>query len=333
MAKIVLGLGASHAPSLSTPVEVWQKHSERDKVDHKLWFRGQEYSYEELEAARAGEQIGPSITDEKWLEQYAACEAGVEAVRSALHDVKADVIVIVGDDQLEMFLKEAVPAIAIYSGESILVDPVDEEDLPEATRPARWAMYGTETVTHACQADLSTHLIDVLNQAGFDITQAYEVAEGRTLGHAYNYYYQRLLAPGESPVPIVPIFINAAHPPNQPTASRMVDFGKTVRQAIDSWDSELRVAVFASGGLSHFAVDEELDRGVLAALEANDEQALREVAHLRLMSSTGEIRNWIAVGSALADFRMEVLDYIPIYRTPAGTGVGMAYALWRPAAN
>jgi hypothetical protein len=48
----------------------------------------------------------------------------------------------------------------------------------------------------------------------------------------------------------------------------------------------------------------------------------------RLESGTSEIRNWIAAAGALEGLDMHVVDYVPSYRSEAGTGVGMAFAVW-----
>jgi len=91
------------------------------------------------------------------------------------------------------------------------------------------------------------------------------------------------------------------------------------------------VALVASGGLSHFVVDEELDRGVLSALEKKDAEALKATPRERLFSAASETLNWIALGGAMqrSDLRMELLDYVPVYRSPAATGGGWAFAQWK----
>ena len=67
------------------------------------------------------------------------------------------------------------------------------------------------------------------------------------------------------PPPTVPIILNTFYPPNQPTAARCVAFGKVLGRAIKNWKDEARVAVIASGGLSHFVIDEALDKLILRA--------------------------------------------------------------------
>jgi hypothetical protein len=127
---------------------------------------------------------------------------------------------------------------------------------------------------------------------------------------------------------MVPVFINTYYAPNVPTARRCYELGGVVRQAIESWDSDARVAVIASGGLSHFVVDEELDRRVLAGIKRDDAAALSSFTRRQLRSGTSEILNWIAAAGTLSGMAAEVIDYVPGYRTPAGTGAGMAFVSW-----
>jgi OH-DDVA oxygenase/3-O-methylgallate 3,4-dioxygenase len=68
--------------------------------------------------------------------------------------------------------------------------------------------------------------------------------------------------------PNVPVYQNTFFPPNQSTAKRSYRFGQVIKEAIESWPSEKRVAVFASGGMSHFVIDEEFDRKFVGALKA-----------------------------------------------------------------
>ena len=71
-----------------------------------------------------------------------------------------------------------------------------------------------------------------------------------------------------------------------------------------------------------------MDRGVLAALEKKDAAALKAIPRERLYSAASETLNWIAVGGEMqrTNLKMELLDYVPVYRTPAATGGGWAFA-------
>ncbi|MBO0685538.1 MAG: extradiol ring-cleavage dioxygenase, partial [Candidatus Dormibacteraeota bacterium] len=106
------------------------------------------------------------------------------------------------------------------------------------------------------------------------------------------------------------------------------DLGRAIRKAVETMPGELRVAVIASGGLSHFVTDERLDREVLEALRKGDERCLRDIPVHLLNSGNSEIRNWITVAAACEDKKVAWDEYIPVYRTQVGTGCGLAFARW-----
>ena len=88
------------------------------------------------------------------------------------------------------------------------------------------------------------------------------------------------------------------------------------------------MVVVASGGLSHFVINEELDRRVLGALARHDGADLAAIERKHLRSGTSEILNWVAAGGAFRGRDMEVVDYVAGYRSPAGTGTAMCFSVW-----
>jgi len=129
----------------------------------------------------------------------------------------------------------------------------------------------------------------------------------------------------------VPVNVNTGYPPNQPGPKRCYAFGKALRNAVESWDPGKRVAIMASGGLSHVIIDEKLDHMVIDALMENTPEELCSLPIDRLNRAAGtmEIRNWVVLGAAMDGLSMTVESYEPCYRSPAGTGVGMGFAYWR----
>jgi OH-DDVA oxygenase/3-O-methylgallate 3,4-dioxygenase len=132
-------------------------------------------------------------------------------------------------------------------------------------------------------------------------------------------------------VPNVPIIANTFSPPNQPTAKRCFDFGKMVGRAIDAWDSDLKVAVFGSGGMSHFVIDEELDQLFMKALAERDTDTLTSLKEGHFQTGTSELKNWISAAGVLfdTDLKGDVIDYVPCYRSEAGTGTANGFVCWR----
>ena len=122
----------------------------------------------------------------------------------------------------------------------------------------------------------------------------------------------------ENYVPAVPLFINTFYPPNQPSVRRCFSLGNALVDAIESWDEDLRVAVIGSGGMSHFVVDEELDRGFLDAMKRKDEDALMAIPPYNFRSGSSELKNWIPVAGAMNEVGLED----DVRRLPAALSLG-----------
>ena len=171
------------------------------------------------------------------------------------------------------------------------------------------------------------HLIETLSEAEFDIASSKSLRPGEGEGHAMAYVHRHVMEAG-APLPIVPVFINTYFPPNQPSPRRCYKLGQTVRRAVEDFADDLRVGVLASGGLSHFLVDEELDRAILKALADKDRAFLQTLPRNKLHAGSSEILNWVAVAGAAEGIDLAWFEYVPGYRTPAGTGTGMSFATW-----
>jgi len=101
---------------------------------------------------------------------------------------------------------------------------------------------------------------------------------------------------------------------------------------VEDWDSDMRIGVVASGGLTHFTVDEELDRMVLDAVLSHDGDSLSEIPMNRLGAGSSEILNWIVMAGASEHLDPAWSSYEPMYRSLAGTGCGMGFAVFGEAA-
>lgn len=325
MAEIVLGVGTSHSPSLSMGHGFWATHGAY--FDPKL----ERIPDFEERCANAPEWLRAELDPGVFERKYAACESAIGTIGAALKASKADVVVVVGDDQKEMFSAEELPALALFAGDRLIDLPADLDSLPPSTRAANWALHGPERTEWPGSKELGSHLARELTATDFDVYALSRQPDHRTLGHAFTFIFRRLY--GEGPVPaMVPILLNTYYPPTQMRAPRCWALGRAIRRAIDSWDSDARVAVIGSGGLSHFILDPELDKRVLTALRTYDEAAIAAIPESTLQSGTSEIKNWIVAGAALEGFTMRLLDYVPAYRTGAATGIGLAFALWEPKA-
>jgi hypothetical protein len=337
MADIVVGVASSHTPQLSSGVDMWADHAERDRRNPRLLGRDARYhTYDEL-LREAPPQVQRQLDRVTWDAKYARCQQAIAALAGTLDAARPDIAVIIGDDQRELFLDDGIPAFACFAGPQIIdhKPPAEEFDrIPKGIQAAYWAVHQDQPAAHQVQAGLGMHLAEQLALADFDLTVFTEQPRGRTLGHAFTFPRYRLgLNPG---TPIVPVFVNTYYPPNVPSAARCYALGQAIARAVASWPDgacDARVAVIASGGLSHFVIDERLDRGVLDGITAGDATALRAIPRAALRSGNSEILNWITAAGALAGLHATVVDYVPGYRTPAGTGAGMGFASWAPPAS
>jgi Catalytic LigB subunit of aromatic ring-opening dioxygenase len=328
LADLTLAIGTSHSPMLNSPAEDFARHAEIDQAGRKLLDKdGRPCSYEELER-----QVGPEITAQLTLDvlrdRVAQCQAGIDRLAKTIQDSAIDVLVIVGDDQREQFFDDNMPAISIFWGAEITNNVLDlPDDAPEFWKRARSQYHETSGPrSYPVDSDLARHLIDTLVDQQFDISLSRELRFERGEGHAFGFVHRRLLS--DPALPVVPVSLNTYFPPNQPRPNRCYELGVALRDAIASWPQDRKVGILASGGLSHFVVDEVLDEAFLKACREKDRDALTSIPLNKLNSGNSEIRNWITVAGAAEQLDVEWTDYIPCYRSSAGTGIGVAFAIW-----
>ena len=135
---------------------------------------------------------------------------------------------------------------------------------------------------------------------------------------------------------LVPILINEIEPPML-SYRRCFAWGRLLRRAIASYPKPVRVAIFATGGLSHSIgeptmgdIDEDFDRRCLAALARGEEAPLIDLLEngaARAGNGAHEIRNWAVAHAAAGGRGFELVDYLPAPEVY----VGCAYAAWRLA--
>ena len=330
MATVTCGFGTSHSPLLSIPAGLWSEWTKfRDYPNRALLDnQGILRSYPELAAAVQDRFLG-EIQPEVILERYSRCQRAIGRLASEIDRSGIDALIILGDDQVgEVFEPSNIPAIYIYCGEEVLNRHVDPfPDLPDAVNFGRWGSAGSRDRHYPVAQELAVHLVSQLVEGGFDIAQGKELPREKSIGHAFGFVINRLIP--HLTLPIVPIMINSYFPPNQPTPARCYSLGQALHRAVESFPPSWKVGIMASGGWSHFVVDEEIDGITLLALSEGRTRDLINLPIERLNSGTSEIRNWIVAGSAFEDLELKWIDYIPCYRSEAGPGLGAAFAVWR----
>jgi 3-O-methylgallate 3,4-dioxygenase len=294
---------------LASSVEDWQTvFVARDQARQFVDFDGNACDYQTLLArapADAPERIAPAQLERRHGEATAA----MARLRDDVAAAQLDALIVVGDDQEELFHHDNMPAIGIYYGATIRGRLPYQKEIIEADYP--------------CDAALAQYLIAALQQDGFDLSVMRSLTEGRREGHAFSFIHRFYLPDGVS---IVPVFLNAYYPPNQPSPARCVALGEALRRAVEAFPGEARVGVMASGGLSHFVVDEPFDQALIEALRHKDMPFLRNAPLTKLMSGSSEMRNWLCLAGTLGPLELRWVTYAPGYRTPALSGTGLCFA-------
>ena len=230
-----------------------------------------------------------------------------------LERVKPDVVVVFYNDHGLNFFLDKMPTFAV--GAAASYQNADEG-------------WGIPTLPpfKGCP-ELSWHLIDHLIEKEFDIVTCQEML----VDHAFTLPL-KLFWPqeGACPVMTVPICINTVQFP-LPSAKRCYRLGQVVGDAIRSWNSDLKVAVMATGGLSHQLdgtragfINKAFDLQFMDSLISNPEWATQYSIH-ELVEKTGtqgvELLMWLAMRGALGSGTVKEIHrnyHIPISNTATG---------------
>jgi 3-O-methylgallate 3,4-dioxygenase len=318
---------------LNVGVEDWLRFEELDRRRPHLHKDGRPATYDEL-LAIAPPSLGAELALENLAKRHAEAMGALDRLHRALTAAEVDAVIIVGDDQKEIYHDDHMPGFLVYRGETIANVP-NRTLAPDPHRAARpdWSRRASARYYEECEtrhypvhSRLANHLIAGLVEREFDVASANALPDGEGEGHAFGFVHQRLLK--GTAIPVVPVFLNTYYPPNQPSPRRCYRLGQAIRQAVEDYPESLRVGIVASGGLSHFTIDEALDGEVIRALRQKDAAALQSLPREQLNSGSSEIRNWICAAGALEHLDLQWVHYAPGYRTPAGTGTGLCFGHW-----
>lgn len=327
MAQIVIGIGSSHSPALLMDPPAWLARAAVD--DQRLFalhdHEGKRVTYEEL-LAKADPAMAEQVTPERMHARHEANQAAMERISKSLRDANPDVVIIFGDDHKEVFQEDNMPSISIYWGQTL---PYKAQGIMKwkyhpALKQDLW--YPQDEREYPIASEHAARLIENLMATGFDIAQSRYYRPEQGMSHSFGYVYRRMMT--ERVIPAIPISINTYYPPNQISPLRAFELGRAIRNAVEAWPEPLRVAVMATGGLSHFVIDEKFDREFLEILASGKPEGHAGLPLVKLQSGNSEFRCWSALAGAVGSLRMELVDYVPCYRSLAGTGCAMAFATW-----
>lgn len=241
---------------------------------------------------------------------------GFEKVGQRLTETKPDVLIIVSPDHWCNFFLNNFPAFCVGIGA--------EHDGP----PEPFLKKHFDHPVLAGHAGLGRHIMDTALDRDFDPSMSHRL----TLDHGFCLPLWRM---GIDPIPpIVPIVVNEVDDP-MPTMKRCLAWGSLLKEAVESYPEDLRIAVLATGGLSHFIgepgmgqIDERFDRTCIELFENGDPAKLASTLEhdVRHTGNGGhEVRNWVVAHAAAGNRGFELIGYAPLEEIY----VGCAFAEWR----
>src|SRR5664279_1252206 len=274
MAKIVGGIAVSHGPMLSTPPEIWDLRALADRKSNTHWYQGTSYEYDALAAKRAP-GFDAQIQKDVQRKNFEQCQQSLDKLAEFFSDCKADFAIVVGNDQNEVIKEDLLPAMTIYTGPSIENIPMDEDRrkrLPPGIAEAEEGHCPKDGASYPGLPDVAEQLVRSLNAADFDVATSKRLPKGQDrqegIPHAFGFIYRRIMK--DAPPPSIPVILNVAIGGNALRTPRALGLGQAISNAVKALPQDARVVVIASGGMTHFVLDEELDRTVLGALVPYD---------------------------------------------------------------
>ena len=257
--------------------------------------------------------VGAAIDLGKTTEPYwQPVFKGYEFSQQWLAAHKPDVVVLIYNDHASAFSLEMIPTFAIGCAERFA--PADEGWGP---RPVPVVEGHPELAWHIAQST-------ILDEFDMTIVNKMDVDHGLTVPLSLLFGQ-----PKAWPVKVIPLAVNVVqYPP--PTGNRCWNLGRAIRKAVESFDEDLDVMIFGTGGMSHQLqgpraglINREFDTRFLDKLTADPESLVKlpHVEYVREAGSEGiELVMWLIMRGALAADTREVYRF---YHVPASnTAVG-----------
>jgi len=234
----------------------------------------------------------PPDEDPKQLDQAGTA---MRELGKVLDETKPDVVIFLGSDHVETFSVTCIPTFAVIAGTRAI---------------ARFAGREHNLPIHR---EMAEDLLDKLVvERDFDVAYS----EDAELGHAFSIPFEYVL--GTRDIPVIPIFTNVYVPP-LPTPRRCEALGKAIASIIAG--RKERVALVASGGMSHFPgttkylhPEFDFDRWLVSQWEAGNPDALLNMTGTQLDEvGNTELLNWAILFGAIGKQAGELIEYIPTW--------------------
>lgn len=231
---------------------------------------------------------------------------GFRASREWIKQLDPDVLILVYNDHASAFSLEVIPTFALGCAEEF---PIADEGW--GPRPVPPVLGHPELAWHIAQST-------ILDEFDMTIVNRMPVDHGLTVPLSLMFGQ-----PEEWPCKVIPLCVNVVqYPP--PTGNRCFQLGKAIRRAVESFEQDLRVVIFGTGGMSHQLqaqraglINQEWDKKFLDDLVSRPER-LATIPHLEYLREAGsegiELVMWLVMRGAL---NKQVQEIHRLYHVPA----------------
>jgi hypothetical protein len=248
---------------------------------------------------------------------------GYDYGKQWMKENKPDVIFLVYNDHATAFSLDIIPTFAIGTAEQF--QPADEG----------WGPRPVPVVKG--HPDLASHIAQSVIQQDFDLTIVNKMDVDHGLTVPLSLMCGQPPADNfEWPCPVIPFAVNVVQYP-VPSGQRCFNLGKAIRKAIETYDEDINVHIWGTGGMSHQLqgaraglINKEFDRVFMDKL-INDPQAAADISHIDYVREAGsegiELVMWLIARGAMNDVNGGKAPVLKqrFYHVPASnTAVGHA---------
>ena len=223
--------------------------------------------------------------------------AGYDFSKQWMKDHKPDVIFLVYNDHATAFSLDLIPTFAI--GTAAEYQPADEG----------WGPRPVPVVKG--HPELASHIAQSVIQQDFDLTIVNKMDVDHGLTVPLSLMCGELDPKKDAwPCPVIPFAVNVVQYP-VPSGQRCFNLGQAIRKAVESYDEDLNVHIWGTGGMSHQLqgaraglINREWDNAWLDKL-INDPVACARTPHIDYVREAGsegiELVMWLIARGAMAD--------------------------------
>jgi hypothetical protein len=336
----ILGLGLSHYPGPSVPVESWtemlHRNVEHGRIAPELFADKSRWPKEMR--AEWGDDEGQSAA----REHRRRLLAGYKRMRQELDAFKPDILLIWGDDQYENFKENCVPAFCVGIYGTIVNRPYGGGSIPFKTTKNAWGLPNDTELQTRGHYEASRALCEHLLVNGFDVAYSRKVTHPNGLAHSFVNTVLFLDYEREGfDYPIIPVHVNCygnalinnsarlagagadeISPPS-PSPARCFDIGRATARFFK--ESPWRVALIGSSSWSHASLtgkhgrlypDIVADRKRHEDLRSGGFKLWGKLTSNEIEDAgQQELLNWICLGGAMTELgrEAEIIDFVESY--------------------